>query len=270
MSALVAVLVGSLGARAQVNAEALSGAARSPGFGAEVGVRGALVTGNLDLVDATGSLSLHRRTTFQGEGDWMRDRALLVARGAYRNINRTVFLDQRLVHGRYTRMLVRRIGIDAFAQLDNDRVRRLRARWVIGLGGSAIVVRRRGLEAWAGLAAMAEFERRDVPPEGPDAVRTFNPRASAYASWTATFADARVSWTQTAYLQPRVDAPTDLQWLLDGALRIPVSRVVSQVTGVVVRGDTRPPAEVEPIDVTVTFGVDLRFAPPATRAPAPP
>lgn len=257
----------------QVNAESLASAARAEGFGWDAGVRGAVLAGNLQLTDLSGSTSLHWRRTFASRNPdqpaWLRDRALATARGAYRNLRGSVILDQRLLHVRYLHMFGRRAGIDGFAQLNNDVVRLLRSRIVVGLGSSVAVVNRRRLEGWVGLAAMAEWEVRSVPADGPDAPRVFNPRASAYASWTVGLVPERLSWIQTVYVQPRVDAPGDLQWLLDGTLRVAISKRLSQATGLQVRGDTRPPADLRHIDLLWTFGFDLHVA-AARPVPAPP
>ncbi|MCB9687423.1 MAG: DUF481 domain-containing protein [Alphaproteobacteria bacterium] len=236
---------------AQVNAETLAPDAEAPGLG--LGWRGSfnLAYGNADLVDVGNDLSTQWTDGFAAPPDdgryWFRDRVLLYGHQLDRWVTGDVVLAERFVHLRYTRMLVPRFGLDVFGQAGNDVSLLLLARVVGGGGVRVVAIRSDTFELWGGTGAMAEWEHRDVPEaEEP---YMLNPRSTTYVTIRWDVVPDRFVVGGTGYLQPRFDDPADVQILEESRADVKLTDALSVGMAFRLRYDSRPPGELEPLDI---------------------
>ncbi|MEN0067016.1 MAG: DUF481 domain-containing protein [Myxococcota bacterium] len=66
--------------------------------------------------------------------------------------------------------------------------------------------------------------------------------------------------TETAYIEPRVDDPGDIQVINYFVLTSTITKALSMTGSLTVRHDSRPPLPVERTDVTLSWGLTLRLA----------
>lgn len=250
-------------AHAQVNAEALADQAKEEGFGFGLSLGTALSAGNVNYFALRGEAGVQYLRAFDEAPNaqlWMRDRVFLNARGAYQTFEGTPIVDERLAHLRYTHMFKPHIGAEAFLQAQNDLALLLEWRLLAGAGVRYVVFNEPRVGLSLGAAYMAEYELRDVPAGGPDAQEVLNHRLSTLASWRAVLSPDHLNWTNTVYLQPRLDDFTDLQFVDESAFEFVISKNLSFNTGLRLRLDTQPPTEVVPLDLRWTTGLTLRWA----------
>lgn len=265
---LMLTLLSSL-AFAQVNAENLAAAATQDGLGLLAQAGSNLSVGNLDLLDLRADVAVQHRTSFEaeeGEPVFIKDRLIVSLHGAYRTLSGAPILDERLAHVRYTKMLVPRVGVDLFAQAQNDLVLLLQWRLAAGPGVRLVVVESERLGLWGGTGYLAEHEIRNVSP--PDARLVVNHRSTTYLSWRITALPGRLVWLNTGYFQPRLDDPSDIQVLDESALEVTLAQWLSLTTALRLRLDSAPPRPLEPLDLRLTTGLTARLS--ARRAKPPP
>ena len=258
-----------LAAHAQVNAENLAAAATADGFGLALSSGTALAVGNVSLLDVHGDAAAQLRSSRPdglGGRPWMRDRLILSLHGAYRTVAQTPILDERLAHLRGTHMFVPRWGVDAFVQAQNDRSLLLDWRLVAGGGLRFVVAEDDRLGLWGGSGTMAELELRNVSP--PDATEVLNYRWTTYLSWRAVLVPDHLNWSNTAYVQPRIDDFGDVQIVDEGALEAPITRALAMSSSARLRYDSRAPADLRALDLRWITGLTFRWA--ARPDPAPP
>ena len=247
----------------QVNAEALAEKVVDEGVGVDVRLGGAVQSGNVGLLDVRGGVSGQYRRDFPADvrgPHVLRERVIVALRATYLAVDGRPFLDNRLVHLRYTRMASAVVGVDLFAQYQNNLLVLLDARWTAGasFGIQAVSAQRQQLRL--GVGPMVEHEIRNVDPEGPDAKRVTNLRGVGFVDWRWAWIPDRLMLLQTAYVEPRVDGPADVLLLSYSELRAPVSAGGSLGITLNVRHDSRPPVGVEQTDVTLGWRVQATFA----------
>lgn len=250
-----------LAAHAQVNAENLAAAATADGFGLALSSGTALAVGNVSLLDIHGDAAAQFRSSRPdgiGGRPWMRDRLILSVHGAYRTFARTRILDERLAHLRGTHMFVPRWGVDAFVQAQNDLSLLLDWRLVAGGGMRFVVAESDRLGVWGGSGYLAEYELRNVLP--PDAGKVLNHRWTTYLSWRAVLVPDHLNWSNTAYVQPRIDDFGDVQIVDEGALEVPIIGGVAVSTSARLRYDSRAPTGLKALDLRWITGLTVRWA----------
>lgn len=249
-------------AHAQVNTENLAALAEAEGFGLTLAAGSNFTYGNIDYLDVRGDGQLQLRDNFDdppNDQSWFRDRALLSFHGAFRTNQGDTLLDERLVHFRYTHMFVPRVGVEGFGQAQNDAILLLKWRVLAGGGARVVAVNEKWLGLWAGSGYMAEYEDRNVPVGGPDEPVVLNHRWTNYVSVRASLIEDRLNLLNTAYVQPRWDDFGDVQFLDEASLEAMVSEALSITSALRLRNDSRPPADLEPLDARWTAGFTLRL-----------
>ncbi len=261
---VLAALLGGATASAQVNAETLAPVAEAPGLG--LGWRGSfnLASGNADLVDVGNDLTAQWVTGFRAPPDdgefWFRDRLLLYGHQLDRWVDDEVVLAERFAHLRYTRMLVPRLGVEGFAQAGNDVALLLLARAVAGGGVRVVALRSEHVDLWGGTGAMLEWEHLDLPEDDPTDPTLLALRSTTYVTLRLLAADGRLTLSDTAYLQPRLDDPADVQVLDEARVDLKVVGSLSVGVALRLRYDSRPPAELAPLDLRWSNTATLQLA----------
>jgi hypothetical protein len=231
---------------AQVNADVLASRVTLPGPSAYVSAGVGVSTGNVDSFSTAGDGAVQFLTLFDepvGPPRFFRDRALVYATGKHTLFDDEIVESSALLHARYTRMWIPRLGTEWFGQLQANRFQRLARRMLAGGGVRVDAVHAEEVGIWLGLGAMLEDE---LLSEGQ---HTRAVRATSYLGFRWALVKDHLTWTGTGYLQPRVDRPHDLRVLVESALDAHVDERLSLGARLTVTHDTRPPAEVEAMDV---------------------
>lgn len=228
----------------------------APGWSGALEASWALARGNLERVEVGGKGQLQLQTLFphaeRSRPPFVRARVLAIASGAYAKAEGVTVASQAFGHVRSTAMWWPRVGTEVYAQVQRDDFLRLQGRFVVGAGPRFVIVHEDAIELEAGTSLMPEVERYDDEAGLPTsnerrALRTSNLVVLRLASPAKTFV-GQVS----SYLQPRIDAPTDLRWLSNVGLDVHATDHLSFGLRVSFLHDTRPPAGVERSDVRVT------------------
>ncbi len=271
MVIVLALLAGP--AHAQVNVAPLVEYGKKPGTGFDAQGRFGFALGNVQFLDLGLDAAFHVSRPFAAdvppkdrEGDdeetpisWFRDRFVVFGNYGRRTIGssdeRTVVVDSRLTHVRYTRMIVRRFGVEAFAQAGNDVVLALDLRAVGGAGLRFAAEAPRG-RLWAGLGYMVEYEDRseDVDPE-----RVLNHRINAYLTAEIQLLDKKLDLLGTTYVQPNVEDWRDVQFLEEVKVRVRVTEALAFGLEGRLRIDTQPPQGLRETDLRLTNTVEVHL-----------
>ena len=258
-----AVLLCCSGARAQVNTEALAAEVNAAGPRLTLAGSGGFASGNVDVIEWRTDMAFDFATAHAeapNERLWFRDRVLVHGNFGQKRVSGNTAVNTGFGHVRYTRMLVPRVGPEAFGQAQYDQQRKLRWRTLAGGGLRAVALNRERIGLWGGTGYMAEWERRDadVVPE-----RMLNHRWSSYLTLAAVLVPERASFVTTAYVQPRLDRFRDLQVLTEAQLRLSITDALRFSVNGSIRHDSEPPNGVEPTDVRIQGSLVLTLAPAA-------
>ena len=239
-----------------MNVQSLAGKPVAEGPSGRVAATGSWSTGNVLLLQATGSATLFYRA-----GDSV---MLLTATGNYGNkgtggaLATEPFRESVFEHLRFRRSLLGGLSAEAFVQHEYDRFRRLRVRGLAGLGGRFDHEVSKDAHVAIGVAAMAQVEELLDPLPGDLQGLYREYRLSSYVSGSVRPADA-LTLTATLYVQPNLRAANDVRGLLDAGLQVAVTSHVALTVGLVIAWDTAPPVAVRGLDTTSTVGLAWAF-----------
>jgi hypothetical protein len=261
---LALALVWAAPARAQVNTEALRPSRPRPGWGGEVDGSLALVRGNVRLLDAGGSGRLIYQTFHDRDEavPSLKHRAFLAASGRFAENATGTFINQGFLHLRWTWMIHRRIGPEAFAQYQSNQFLRLQIRALGGGGFRVDFLHTDTLQSWGGSGYMLEFNRINVAPGAPDRPDTREHRWSSYLTVRATFFDDRLRFQNTLYLQPRFDRLSDFRLLNDSEVSAKITERFSLGNTFSILHDSAPPTGVKATDLRLASTLKLTFLRP--------
>lgn len=257
------------GAAAQVNTERFRPAKDGDGFSGLVDGRFALRAGNAALLDTTATLSGRA-----DRGDFM---SWTLVQGRFAGTRPADAPPGRplwsrdgwvaanaLVHQRVGWSLGPRWDLEAFGQAQRDEILLLRRRLLLGAGPRWAALEGGAGSVHLGLAAMGETEvlfAEAVAPAEPVTVRA--PRASASLTGALRLG-AHTKATTTAYLQPRLDQPTDFRVLVESGLQVNLTSAFALTAALTLRHDSAPPAladggRLRPTDLQLDQGLNVRF-----------
>jgi hypothetical protein len=251
-------------ADAQVHVESLASRELPDGVSFNLGLRGNVTTGNVQTMSLSGATAVHYQTSYEGAEDeprWTKDHFVFAAHGAYQTAFGNPVLNARFGNVRYARWLHRRVGIGVGLQVNNDAFTLIEWRFTGGLLGQVVLANTARFVARLGTGYSLEHEIRNVPADGPDAVRTLNHRWSSYLAGRAHLVPQRLMLLHTTYVSPRFDDFTDVLVAHESTLQAVVTPVFSLETGVVLRYDTQPPEGVQRLDLAWTTGFSVRWSP---------
>lgn len=235
-------------ASAQVNTEILR--ARVHDQGTSLVLQGTLDghTGNTSGLTADGLLGAGfasgRHLTFA------------FASADYSKLNDTLGVDKSFAHARYDYEALPWLWWEAFAQAQSDHFQRIEIRQLVGTGPRFGLYRDEQLGVFLGVAYMFEH---DVTATAPGQTGEWKPvaeRLSTYLSAHAKLTDG-VDAVVTTYVQPRIDAPSDVRVLTDCGFVFKVGSKLSTSVTFTGHYDSRPPPGVFPADTELKNAIAL-------------
>lgn len=262
-----------------VNAEKLMSGPVHDGWKGSLETRLTLARGNVDRTDfaTTGSLQFltlfpegagHRRPPREGTPRFFRDRWVLITSGAFVRVGkrddsggleRSDIINRGFGHTRYTRMWIPRLGTEVFAQVQFNAFTRLRVRMIGGLGLRVDPVRTRFFQVWAGSGAMVEYELNDTIPGDPHPAEVINYRWTNYLALKLSLVEDRLVVQNTAYAQPLLTDFGDVRLLDALQLEGQVGENLAIGFDFQTQYDSRPPARVQRLDLTLGSYLRLGF-----------
>lgn len=154
-----------------------------------------------------------------------------------------------MAHVRYNYRFSDLIAIEALAQVQHDRFRRLAVRDLYGTGLRFELESADDLEVFAGTTYLLEHEVLESIPGSPTTNDIWH-RSSNYAGANLHVAPL-VDVSTVTYLQPRFDRPLDFRVLSDSYVSFKITSILSARISASVWYDNRPPAGVRSYDVEV-------------------
>jgi hypothetical protein len=256
--ALALVLVGlaGLGRRADAQIVNVQGQLAKPPPGDGVTAQAELKLewreGNNSFFDVGGGASvLYRRGRMLG---------LAIARGEYGNAGGGVAIARKSFEHLRARVAIDcRWRWEVFGQHEYDAFRRLVVRAVAGTGPALQILHQDNVGVLAGAAYLFEFEQLDTRAGTIDAgVRSIASRASTYVTGTET-AGPTVSISETVYVQPRIDEPSDVRVLGELSATVKLSRRFALTNEFTAAYDRTPPDGIRRYDTQLKVGVLAAF-----------
>jgi len=178
--------------------------------------------------------------------------AFLKLQGDYAEFNGVATITKAFAHLRYDFRLLPWLYAEAFVQLEENKFQRLALRQVDGVGLRFGIVQRPEIFLFFGTAWMVDWEKlSDDPPTtfspwvGPNWVAQ---RWSNYLSIGGKLGD-RVRLANVTYVQPRVNAFSDLRLLNETSASVDIDKRFSAKVLNQIHYNSTPPYGVKPIDV---------------------
>ncbi len=248
------VALWSPSAFAQINVESFAAQSTESGWGAYLKGNGTFMSGNVNLLYLRSDLGVRYLTLHDSDGDeaenaYFKDRVLLTGYYTRKEAAETILDNEWYLHLRYTRMQWKHVGADFYVQQQFDEFHRLISRTLLGTGIRGVVFNNKRVGLWFGSGYMAEAETRNLPELSEEPVDVQNHRWSNYATLSWHIVPDHLHLSNTVYYQPRFDDFNDIQALGEGKVNVPVSDRISLGLSWVLRYDSMPPADVEPLDV---------------------
>lgn len=254
-----------------VNAERIRSNLDTPGWSGALGVSFGLSKGNVDRLDVSDTGSLQYQTVHPPGAGWgrrppppgavpfFRHRFIVTASNNFARVAGNNIVNSGFAHARYTFMALPRFGPEAFAQVQFNEFRLLRARVLGGGGPRLVLVHREVFRMWGASGYMSEYELNATVPGDPHPSEIINHRWTSYLVARAMLAGGRVMLQNTIYVQPRFDAFRDVRVLEGAQLQGQVTSIFSMGIDFELQYDSRPPQTVKPTDLTISSFLKVGF-----------
>lgn len=181
----------------------------------------------------------------------------LAASGNYNSSFGETQAENYFGHARYNYALAPRLWLEAFAQIEHDRFKRLKLRRLVGSGPRVRVLDAEPVRAYLGTAYMLEFETLDASETSPGS----DSRAHRWSNYLSGVydADEGITLSVMAFYQPRFDRFADYRVLVLSSAEFEINDLVSASLQFNYQYDSLPPPDVRPADVSVINALGLRF-----------
>lgn len=213
------------------------------GFNGIAQLGGSLQKGNVNAFQYSGSL----RASYT----YKRQTVISFGHMAYEEQSSNVFKNEKMFHLRLSSMWFKNFGTEVFGQIQMDEFKALSVRQLGGVG-----LRFTPLDEFMalGLGAMSTYEEYI----GGDRPRV-EPRLTSYFNVSEEI--GKMIGSFTAYYQPLVADLSDYR--LNGILMFEtfINRHLSFVNEINCAYDSRPPIDVEMLDIGIVFKVKYRWRP---------
>ncbi len=168
------------------------------------------------------------------------------------------YKNRSFAHLRFNHEVSRLVTTELFGQVENDEFTLLQIRVLAGVGVRIPYIATENIAIYQGTSFMFEHEELDpnrviIHPASITANRWNN-----YINIRLKLTDS-VSLFNTGYVQPRFDDFEDFRLLLDTILEISFNAHLSFTTSLNLRYDSRPPDELESLDLDLRNGFRLSF-----------
>lgn len=234
---------------AQVNTEKLR-AFDVDGLALTLGGDVAFESGNADLFEVGAAARLDAQ---QG-----RHYAFLTGSIRYGEQDGSRFKDRAFAHLRYNVRLLSWLVGEAFTQIERDGFKLLQRRFLIGGGARLRYVDAERLKLFQGTGLMFEDERLDVSQVDAHPAHVSTARWSNYVNLRLRLTDKTYA-INTVYVQPRLDTFSDVRVLDEASLAIALTDHLTLTTTFSLAYDSRPPDDVEDLDLALRNGVQVTF-----------
>ncbi len=262
-------LASSSQARAQVNTEALRPKLMEPGVSGNADLSVGVAKGNVDYLDVGGGLRVQLQTLRPPRADgglpFAAQRVFVAANARYAERTRLgeerseAFVNQLLVHARWTAMWRERFGTELFAQVQTNEFFRLRVRTLGGTGLRFELVHEEPVQVWAGTGTMLEYNRIDVAPGAADPPTELVNRSTSYVGVRTALRGKTLLFQLVGYVQPAWIRPEDLRALVELEALAKLTDTFSLGNTLSVLHDSQPPTAVRPTDLRLTMTLKLTF-----------
>ena len=241
---VLAMLLAAPHANAQVNAEALRTTLKTnPKF---LSLEGALVghAGNTQTLTFSGS-------AFAGI-HYGHNVFFVKAAADYGQAMDVTNVARWMTHARYNYEFSDRFALEAFAQVQHDRFRRIEVRDLYGIGVRYGLYTDKDNDIFVGTTYMLEHETISVLSDGSGLGGEKNVwnRNSTYFGLNAKLSPL-VEGASTTYIQPRIDRPKDFRVLSESWLSVQITKVLSSKVSGSLWYDSEPPIGVKTFDLEV-------------------
>ncbi|HEX8795990.1 MAG TPA: DUF481 domain-containing protein [Polyangiaceae bacterium] len=174
----------------------------------------------------------------------------------YSKLNGTLGVDKSFAHARYDYEFLPWLWWEAFAQAQSDHFQRIEIRQLLGTGPRFGLYRDEQIGIYLGVAYMFEHDVTSTAPGQTGEWQPVAERLSTYLTAHAKLSDG-VDAVVTTYLQPRIDAPSDVRVLTDCGFVFKVGSKLSTSVTFTGHYDSRPPPGVLPADTELKNAIAL-------------
>lgn len=246
---LLLIAVSAAPSYAQVNTESMR-AFDVEGFRTTLGGDLLLESGNADLFE------IGLSTRF----DYRRGRhyTFLAGRLRYGEEGGATFKNRSFGHLRYNYQITPWLVGEAFTQLQQDGFKLLQLRVLVGSGPRFQYLNTSTIGVFQGTTLMYERENLDAGEVIGHPADQSVMRWSNYLNLRIRLTD-QTSFIATVYVQPRLDAFGDFRVLHDASLAVALTGHLTLSTTLNLYYDSRPPDNVEGLDVELRNGLQVRF-----------
>ena len=159
-------------------------------------------------------------------------------------------------HFRYTYYVTEFLSLEAFTQLQQNRVNGIASRWLIGVGPRGKVMENKNANVIVGLLVMREREREvvDSIPTNRD-IRLSSYIAGSLTPQSATY----ITFSNTTYFQPRVGKFADIRIASDWNVEVTLRQNLKLVTTFNIQYDARPPVGLDKTVYALKNGLRFTF-----------
>ncbi len=245
-----------------VNAEGFGSELLADGFSGAAEGKLSVSRGNVDVVDVGASGLLQYQTLYPQASDerppFIHQRVLLTGNLRFAERDDEDFVDQGFAHLRWTGMWIPHLGSELFAQYQFNAFQLLELRALGGAGARVEIVHENEIMLWGGSAAMLEFERLDVPQDGPDDPEVTALRWSNFLTARVALGE-RLTAQNTVYYQPRFTNFGNFRLLDELSLKAQADKVFSLGISLSLLHDSRPPNTVKKTDLTIASTLGASF-----------
>lgn len=181
-------------------------------------------TGWMGTLGAAVSLTKNTQQVFAAEANahlqYKSNRSLYLILGNYGFLKATnqKLIDNAFLHFRYNYKINKTIRWEAFTQIQNNIVTRIKSRFLIGTGPRFKIISTKKFRFYAATLAMYEVEKEVGLRELHKDVRS-----SSYASFSV-YPNDRIEIISTTFYQPRFDKFNDYRILNQSAVKVKASK----------------------------------------------
>ncbi len=220
------------------------------GFATTLGGDFLIESGNSDLFE----IGLNTRFDYRRE----RHYTFLTGQLRYGEGGNATFKNRAFSHLRYNYEVTPWLVGESFTQLQQDGFKLLQLRVLVGSGARFRYVETGTIGVFQGTTVMFEHENLNAGKVIGHPARQSIVRWSNYLNVRIQLSD-ETSFVSTVYVQPRLDAFSDIRVLHDASLAVAITSHVTLSTTLNLYYDSRPPDNVEDLDVELRNGLQVSF-----------
>lgn len=237
-------------ASAQVNTDTLRSDLEHDGLDGSIGGKMAGRTGNVESMAAGGSAHIQEL--------YRKHWGLLYTSADFERYNHETLVERTFAFANYGYQWLPRVMPEAYAQVQSDKFRLLRFRFVTGGGPRFGLILEPSFSLYAATAYMYEYESRNVPADGPDEPITHAHRSDNTLSMVVKL-DERTRMMFVTYWQPRFDRFRDYHLLQDASLAYTFADNLETSIVLSWLHDSEPPASLKKDDVEINNVLRWKF-----------